>query len=382
MSARTLLPKPRKALRTLCLREQATRPDPVFFAPLDVDEEAGVIRRIKILGWESKNGRRYLPEAVKKRLRLYDGAKCFSNHPRKATDTRDCDDALGVWRNPVLESDGAYADLHYFKAHPLAARVVEDAKRGLGVFGASHNADGQGREDAQGVFVVHDITEVRSVDLVTDAATVTNLRENKIMKTTLRQLLEASKAKPLFKHLLEMPKDEMPALDMPMDAPPEAPAEDDWKADLVAAIGKLVQSEAAENHDLAKKIMAMLKPASAETSSETTTEEDESEEKDDEEKKEDKPMEGRTPRRAPDAVTLTEAKSLCKLAGLAEDAGLLGMLEGSTREKALSLLEWAKGKAAPKAGGVRSQGPVGFRPAGNGTTGAKSTDELVATLKR
>ena len=372
MSTRTLLPKPRKAapkLRTINLREQFAKPDPVFFAPMDVDEETGVIKRIKILGWESRNGRRYLPEAVKPKLHYYDGAKAFCDHPKRATDTRDCDDALGVWRNPVLEADGVYADLHYFRSHPLASRVVEDAKRGLGVFGASHNADGKVVDDPSGDSVVHDLLEVRSVDLVTDAATVTNLRESRHMQTTLRQLIEASKAKPLFKHLLEMPEDEMPPLDMPMDAPPEAPVEGDWKADLVSAIGKLVSSENEEDHKLAQKVMAMLKPQVVAPPEEIITED---EEEDKEEDKEEKVAESRKRKPTPDAVTLTEAKAkrLCKLASVPEDPDLLEALKSLTEEKAMSLLEWQQKRAVPPARStVRSQGP--------GTFDSTPTDEAL-----
>ena len=52
MSTRTLLPKPRKAapkLRTINLREQFAKPDPVFFAPMDVDEETGVIKQLETM---------------------------------------------------------------------------------------------------------------------------------------------------------------------------------------------------------------------------------------------------------------------------------------------------------------------------------------------
>lgn len=363
MTTRTLAPKarpkPRMAVRPL--REGIS--DPVFFEPLKVDEEAGVIFRVKILGWDSKNGRRYLPEAIQKKRHLYDGAKAFCDHPAKATDTRACDDALGVWRNPVVESSGVYADLHYFKAHPLSARVVEDAKRGLGVFGASHNADGAGDEDPSGVFVVHDITEVRSVDLVTDAATVTNLRESTMPTITLRALVEATPARKaaFSKHLMEMPED---MADMPLDAPaePAAPVEGDWKADLVAAIGKLVSSEDEADHKLAQKIMGMLKPGAVEPP-EPVAEEDESEEKDEDKDKPKETTEGRAVQPAT-AVTLTEsrAKALCRLAGLdpEKDKQLLKAMTAGTEDAALELLEWAKNRASPaRQTQVRSQGHGG-----------------------
>ena len=375
--SRQRLPKPTKPAKALTPRDVVISEDfrPGAGKPLKVDRDTGVIHRIKILGWDSRNGRRYLPEAVGQKLALYEGAKAYSNHPAKATDTRDTEDLLGIWHNPVMETDGVYANLHYLKSHPLCERLCEDAERGLGLFAASHNADGRGLEDKAGVLVITEILKVRSVDLVTDAATVTNLRENYVATkhTTLRQLIEANAdRKALYaKHLLEMP-DEL--ADAPMDMPPPEPLPadtGDWKADLVAAIGKLVSSEDEADHKMAQKIMGMLKPGAA-APAEPVAEGEDEEKKDEDDKEKDKDkMEAKKPAvPAPDTITLTEAKSLCKLAGVAEEPSLLGMLEGSPRGKALSLLEWAKGKAAvaPKNGMPRSQGPGQFDTAPNEET--------------
>ena len=49
---------------------------------MGVDRQAGVIRGVKILGLESRNGRSYLPEALSQAAPLYEGAKVNVNHPK------------------------------------------------------------------------------------------------------------------------------------------------------------------------------------------------------------------------------------------------------------------------------------------------------------
>ena len=49
---------------------------------LGVDREAGVLRGVKILGLQSRNGRSYLPEALSAASKLYEGAKVNVNHPK------------------------------------------------------------------------------------------------------------------------------------------------------------------------------------------------------------------------------------------------------------------------------------------------------------
>ncbi len=242
-------------------------------SPLKVDRDKRIIYRVKILGWDSANGRRYDPDGAKAGLRLYEGKKAYCNHRKRPGEARDVNDVLGIWHDPTFEPDGVYCDLHYVAAHPMAERVAEDAERGLGAYGFSHDADGQG-ENRDGVFVVRAITEVRSVDLVADPASVKNLWESTQdtpMPKTLRQLItgNAKIDKTARKALLEA-GDAMGGAPMdadlgpPPDAPAPPPPEDvDYKTHLVNAISALVNSEDPADHELAKKIMAMLKPKSA-----------------------------------------------------------------------------------------------------------------------
>jgi hypothetical protein len=58
-----------------------------------VDREAGVIRGVKVLGLESRNGRTYLPEALAQAAQLYEDAKVNVNHPKgNPTGPRDYQD--------------------------------------------------------------------------------------------------------------------------------------------------------------------------------------------------------------------------------------------------------------------------------------------------
>ncbi len=75
----------------------------------------------------------------------------------------------------------------------MSERICEDAERGMGVFGASHNADGTG-DNQDGAFVVSAITEVRSIDIVTDPATVRNLWESRISETMMEEWSDAARA--------------------------------------------------------------------------------------------------------------------------------------------------------------------------------------------
>ena len=144
-----------------------------------VDRAAGVIFGVRVLGRKSDNGREYLPEAIARALPLYEGASVRVNHPKRPDDQRDTEDVLGWLVNARQSPDGgAVADLHLLTEHSLAARVMEAAERNPRLFGLSHNAQGDG-EVRDGVFVVHEITEVRSVDLVADPATTRGLFESR-----------------------------------------------------------------------------------------------------------------------------------------------------------------------------------------------------------
>lgn len=266
----------KQKLTRVDLREDLAR----GYAPLlegqrRVDRERGIIFGVKIAGLESKNrhgmqtkGTKYKPGAFSKAVKLYEGAKVNVNHPDKAQPNKDRSsyDRFGKFQNVTIHKGEPYGDLHYLKSHPLAPMVTEAAEREemADCFALSHNARGDGRIE-DGFFVVHEIFEVRSVDIVADGGTCRSLFESQepMNNKTLRVVIAESRKIPakLKTALLEMD-------DAMLDAPAPAPeADKDWKQHLSDAIGKLVSSDKPEDHDMAKKILGMLKPESAKSDS-------------------------------------------------------------------------------------------------------------------
>ena len=149
---------------------------------LHVDREKGIIKGVKIIGFNSQNGRKYTPEALKEAVPMYEGIKVNIDHPENGpTQQRSSHDRFGKFINVRFqENEGVFGDLLYLKNHPLAESVCEAAEREElnDVFGMSHNAQGEGMVDKKNVFVVSKITEVRHVDLVADPATTKSLTES------------------------------------------------------------------------------------------------------------------------------------------------------------------------------------------------------------
>jgi hypothetical protein len=343
-----------------------------------------VIYRVKILGWESTNRRRYRPDAGKKALRHYEGAKAFSNHSRDSKNPRNNEDALGVWHNPVWEADGVYADLHYLKTHPMSERIVEDVRRGLGVFGASHDASGEGDYGADGLFEIHEIKGVRSVDIVTDPATVSNLWEGRtVAVTTLKKVLEnytlnsqlPLNARGFILRLCEQFGDDMDA--MPMDEPAEpaaAPAAD-GKSLLHQAIAALAASGDPEDHKLATAVLKLVKPSEG-GDGETPAPEGDMDYTDDE----DKPKEGKKqPVADPHRLTEAAARSLCASVRGKVEQNLVEAITGLSLEQALKVMGTIREltPAAP-AGTTRAPRSQEAQRVTEGTTG-KRLDKLPAS---
>jgi hypothetical protein len=164
---------------------------------LQIDEDAGVIRGVRIIGLESANGRTYTREAIRGALRLYEGCPVNIDHPARPGDQTQIHQRLAWLENVRQEPDGgARGDLHYLKSHPTSAIVVEVAKRRPQLMGLSHNAAGQTRREG-GREIVEAIDRVDSVDLVADPATVSGLHESRrpAVKKSVKQLIEELKAK-------------------------------------------------------------------------------------------------------------------------------------------------------------------------------------------
>jgi len=144
-----------------------------------VDRQGGVIRGVKILGLQSRNGRTYLPEALAEAARLYEEAKVNVNHPKgNPLGARDYRDRIGVLRSVVARpGEGLFADFHFNPKHALAEQLIWDAEHMPENVGFSHNVLARTGRRGDRV-VVEAITKVESVDLVADPATTRGLFES------------------------------------------------------------------------------------------------------------------------------------------------------------------------------------------------------------
>jgi hypothetical protein len=146
---------------------------------LRVDRAAGVIRGVKLLGLNSRNGRRYREDALVNAVGLYEGAKVNINHPKgHPLSPRDYQDRLGVVRGVAFRSgEGLFGDLHFNPKHALSEQLVWDAEHAPQNVGMSHNVLARTKRSGDET-VIEAITKVQSIDLVADPATTTGLYEH------------------------------------------------------------------------------------------------------------------------------------------------------------------------------------------------------------
>ncbi len=165
-TARALTPRAGWERRCLveCCRQPGAR----------LDGASGLLRGVTVLGLASRNRRRYTPEAAAGALALYEGALVNLDHPDRPDGPRSVRDRFGRLVNVRFEGGRVRADLRYNPEHPFAPALEWFAANDPGAIGLSHNAVGEGKDEA-GVFVVRKIVELRSVDLVAEPATTRGL---------------------------------------------------------------------------------------------------------------------------------------------------------------------------------------------------------------
>ena len=148
-------------------------------ASMRVDAQAGVIRGVKVLGLESRNGRTYLPETLAQAARLYEDAKVNVNHPKgNPAGPRDYQDRIGTIRGVAMRAgEGLFGDFHFNPKHALAEQLIWDAEHAPENVGFSHNVEARTSRRGDRV-VVEAILRVQSVDLVADPATTRGLFES------------------------------------------------------------------------------------------------------------------------------------------------------------------------------------------------------------
>lgn len=319
--------RPRKAPFSVSLREALGFSQSASGQRVDRDKK--ILFGVKMGGWSSPNrhdidgvdGTDYERAAITRALPLYEGLQAFSDHPSRKdpTQERAARDALGIYHNVRVGDDGWYGDLHLIPSHPLTEALLDVAENEklAGTYSLSHNADGKGVVKGRR-YVIQEILQVRSVDVVTRGATTKTLFESRSpMKTKLRAVVTESKLPAKLKvQLLELDA-------MDEDVPEPAAPDEDYRDNLVAAVGKLVKSDDEADHATAKKILALLEPEKAEELEESDEEDDddgkkkkveESDKDEDDKKDKEKKVE--------------ESRELFKLAGVKASTPLLEAAAG------------------------------------------------------
>lgn len=152
---------------------------------LVVDREKQIIYNPKLLGFISRNGRRYTEQACRKALPLYENVVLnFGHLPKgKSEGDRAVSERFGRAKGVYLGKDGIYArEVHYYKSNPQTEMVLEEVEKNLGCFGFSHQATGSGRK-IDGIQVIEQINSVDSLDVVCDPASVKSFKESIDMST-------------------------------------------------------------------------------------------------------------------------------------------------------------------------------------------------------
>lgn len=169
-----------------------------------IDEEAGVIRGVRILNLNSRNGRRYSPDAARAAVPLYEGARVYLDHVKPNSGTqRKTHERWGKLVNVSVAGDGGLVgDLEYLKTHPETEQILESIRRFRDT-GLSHDAAGRTTEE-YGETVVTEIVKLHSVDLVQEPATTKHLFESRqpMKRLNLLSVLQEHKASALASRLL------------------------------------------------------------------------------------------------------------------------------------------------------------------------------------
>lgn len=162
-------------------RERTTSPllEVAFSSAPKVDRGAGVIRAVKILGKQSRNGRMYTDEALAQAAGLYEGVCVHIDHPEAHTlgGDRKFADGFGYLQGVRRQDDGVYGDLVFLKSHTLAEQICESAEKMPRQFGLSHHAEGYVTTQDDKT-IVEGIARVFSVDIVRNPATNRGLFES------------------------------------------------------------------------------------------------------------------------------------------------------------------------------------------------------------
>ncbi len=263
-----------------------------YSTPKKVNPETGMLEGVKLLGWESKNKRRYPKAVIEKYIERYRDRASYYAH---GSGERHFDDLAGNIHNPRVEPDGLYGDVKVLMKDSRSSKLFEVAQSMPHRIGMSHVAVGDGHYDDDGVLVVDTIDEVVSIDIVTDPATTNGLfesidRKGIVVKLKFRKLIETieGKNKGARAKWAKWLREESAASDAPVmsadvDADADAGPEDMLKKGFRAAIIKILDDDTldlaakmSQIKDIMKTEEKMLakdepEPPAEETATETTT---------------------------------------------------------------------------------------------------------------
>lgn len=301
MPATLSLPKKKPAAKPLRVALELA-----YSSPADnrIDETAGVIRGVKLVGVQSINLARtiginydqvgaaanqpysYSMAALKNAVPLYEGASVYQNHQpftydnktghRQVVPTeRDNDDLLGWVKNVVVmetgnpQVDGLYGDFHYLRAHPMASRLVEVATRNPDKLALSHEAYFDDPKVVAGKVVINKLNRVDGLALVNQQPGTTRglfesqAKEPAMTIRTLQQIVESIPAEAKGRAmLLEMlggpPFDAVAAEPVPNDTGESVGVDEAIKAAFRGAVLAAFDDDSLDSPATIAKIKAIL----------------------------------------------------------------------------------------------------------------------------
>ncbi len=374
-----------------------------------VDWDEGIIFGVKVNGRTSPNthgveGARsseYTMEALREELPQIEGIEVNVDHPDRHQPDRDVSarDRYAWITEAHLTEDGIFGNLHFYNPKgELAVSMMTSAEKRQGKgFALSHNARGSG-DVVNGVYRITTVPEVRSVDIVADGGSNRSLfegRRGRKMKTiTLREYLALPLAKGRNKRLRKLCEMYEAAGDMPMEAPPEEPAEAGGGAEPMGETDELDHLFQAfkkcltDDPEKAKKILKLLEPEKG-GGGEEPLEENEEEEEETEPGKKGKDMEeGEEPSmgRKTNESRHRLVQEECELAGVEATRDLvesLAPLNGKGRRAVLRTIK-GQGRGGAGNGAARSASPWSplRESRDNGRAVPKTAEEQATALLR
>ena len=145
-----------------------------------------IIKGMSLLGPKSKNNRSYSKDVRKNAIKVFEGIRAYCNHPAKGKEdeTRMVQELIGRHKNVRFDetTDMLRSDLHLSPTETVKKFIIPHAKTNPEIIGNSINASGKLSNDGT---IVMEITNGRSVDIVSDPATTNGLYESVISNKPL-----------------------------------------------------------------------------------------------------------------------------------------------------------------------------------------------------